>query len=550
MSKCGSGKSSKGGSSKGSSGSIASSITRSKVLKTPAEKLVSLRSALRDESGRDRDVAAELLPALRAYSKNSLDVAINFYTGSTLTKELRQFMFRLAKKNTARISDASGYGWDDDEYKEALKAPEERFLVAFTAETENTAATPVGFIDFQFALQGVLVDEMEGETCLLVQDLQLQQAVQRRGLGRHLLSLAQLIARKQGMSTIATKVFVNDDQAQAFMAQMPGFAVTYEFVPQGEPLEVWEKSLATPPGQAPPAAVTTPSKKAAIEAKEKAVSPPTSPDGPEDATTPTVSAPMTAEDKKKARKKAQKARKKAADKAAAEKAPGAEEEAVRAGSAQLQRLEELTSKSERQVAELSTGPAAPACVEQQFSAASLGDAFKLKSPEDTQAATQAATLSAFYAYVKVSKSSAEVDEILRKRREAGTANWFEVLCAKLEKKYGVSPRDAYERSQAHAGETPAAVVATPRPLTPVAAPAPQFELEPEITAQEVASLMTSTDHAAAAEEEDPVDALLEDLMDLFKEQNGRDPTDDEVKQWMETLKEVNQEHGRSEQEID
>ena len=62
--------------------------------------------------------------------------------------------------------------------------------------------------------------------------------------------------------------------------------------------------------------------------------------------------------------------------------------------------------------------------------------------------------------------------------------------------------------------------------------------------------MTSTDHAAAAEEEDPVDALLEDLMDLFKEQNGRDPTDDEVKQWMETLKEVNQEHGRSEQEID
>ena len=549
MSKCGSGKSSKGGSSKGSSGSIASSITRSKALRTPAEKLVSLRTALRDESGKDRDVAAELLPALLAYSKNSLDVAIKFYTGSTLTKELRQFMFRLAKKNTKAISDSSGYGWDDDEYKEALKAPEERFLVAFAAETEGAAATPVGFIDFQFALQGVLVDEMEGETCLLVQDLQLQQAVHRRGLGRHLLSLAQLIARKQGMATIATKVFVNDEQAQAFMAKMPGFAVTYEFVPQGEPVEVWEKRLATPPSQAPPA-VTTPSKKGASNAMEKAVSPPTSPDGPEDATTPTVSAPMSAEDKKKARKKAQKARKRAADKVAAEEATG-EDEAVRAGSAQSQRLEELTNQSERQVAEVSTtGPAAPISVEQQFSAATLGDAFKLKSPEDTQAATQAATLSSFYAYVKVSKSPAEVDEILRKRREAGTANWFEVLCAKLEKKYGVSPKDAYERSQAHTGGAPAAVAATPRPLTPVAAPVPQFELEPEITAQEVESLVTSTDHAGATEEEDPVDALLEDLMDLFKAQNGRDPTDDEVKQWMETLKEVNQEHERSGQEVD
>ena len=56
--------------------------------------------------------------------------------------------------------------------------------------------------------------------------------------------------------------------------------------------------------------------------------------------------------------------------------------------------------------------------------------------------------------------------------------------------------------------------------------------------------------AGATEEEDQVDVLLEELMDLFKEQNGRDPTDDEVKQWMETLKEVNQEQEHSGREID
>jgi GNAT superfamily N-acetyltransferase len=543
MSKCGSGKSSKGGSSKGSSGSVASSVTRSKALKTPAEKLVSLRSALRDDSGmRDRDVAAELLPALLAFSKNGLDVAIKFYTGSTLTKELRQFMFRLAKKNTKAISDASGYGWDDDEYKEALKAPEERFLVAFAAETESTAAAPVAFIDFQFALQGALVEEMEGETCLLVQDLQLQKAVQRKGLGRHLLSLAQLIARKQGMSTVATKVFTNDDKAQAFMTQMPGFAVTYEFVAEGEPLEVWEKSLTAAAAQVPPTAavVTTPSKKEPLSLvkEEAAVSPPTSPDAVENAPAPTASTPMTAADKKKARKKAQKARKKAADKAAAAAAAtSSTEDAGQAGSAQSQRLEELSSQGESKVAS----------VEQQFSAASLGNAFKIQNPEETQAAT----LRAFYAHLKVTKSDAEVDEILRKRRESGASNWFEVLCGKLEKKYGVSPRDAYEQSQAHTGDSPAGLVATPRPLTP----APQLELEQDITPQEVASLVTQSLTATAdvaAAEEDQVDTLLEELMDLFKEQNGRDPTDEEVKQWMETLKEVNQEQEqeRSGDEID
>ena len=526
------------------------SVTRSKALKTPAEKLVSLRSALRDDSGmKDRDVAAELLPALLAFCKNGLDVAIKFYTGSTLTKELRQFMFRLAKKNTKAISDASGYGWDDDEYKEALKAPEERFLVAFAAETENSAAAPVAFIDFQFALQGALVDEMEGETCLLVQDLQLQKAVQRKGLGRHLLSLAQLIGRKQGMSTVATKVFVNDVKAQAFMAQMPGFAVTYEFVPEGEPLEVWEKSLTAAPAQAPRAValVTTPSKNGASSADKEAVSPPTSPDAPDTTPAPTTSTPMTAEDKKKARKKAQKMRKKAAEKAAAA-AASSTQEVGQADSAQSQRLEELSCQDETQVAS-GTAAGSPASVEQQFSAASLGDAFKITSPEETMAAT----LRAFYAYVKVEKSAAEVDEILRKRRESGTSNWFEVLCGKLEKKYGVSPRHAYEQSKAHTGGEPE--VATPRPLTPAAAPAPPFELEQEITPQEVASLVTQSftataDDALAAEEEDQVDALLEELMDLFKEQNGRDPTDEEVKQWMETLREVNQEQERSGEEID
>ena len=64
------------------------------------------------------------------------------------------------------------------------------------------------------------------------------------------------------------------------------------------------------------------------------------------------------------------------------------------------------------------------------------------------------------------------------------------------------------------------------------------------------SLTATDDDAGPTEEEDQVDALLEELMDLFKEQNGRDPTDDEVKQWMETLKEVNQEQELSGREID
>ena len=74
-------------------------------------------SALRSDDGvKDRDVSADLLPQLLVYQRNELDLTVRFFTGSSLTKDLRQFMFRLAKKNHRAIADASGYGWDDDDY--------------------------------------------------------------------------------------------------------------------------------------------------------------------------------------------------------------------------------------------------------------------------------------------------------------------------------------------------------------------------------------------------------------------------------------------------
>ena len=535
MSKTGSGKSSKGGSSKGSASSFTDSVTRSKALQTPAEQLVLLRSALRSDDGvKDRDVSADLLPQLLVYQRNELDLTVRFFTGSSLTKDLRQFMFRLAKKNHRAIADASGYGWDDDEYKEALKAPEQRYLAAFDSE-----GSPVAFINFEFSLQGALVDEMAGVPSLLVQDLQTQKAVRRKGLGRHLLSLVQLIAKKRNLSTVAAKVFVGDKTAQAFMGAVGGFAVSYEFVPEGEAMEIYEKSLVAP--AAPAAKAATPSKPAAVEA---AVSPPTSPGDeaePSDAGSGSAadgaaaepeepSAPLTRAEKEKARKKAQKARKKAekAAKAAAAAAdagePPAASPAADAGA----------STAEASGAGAAAGPRP---VELQFDSAALGQAFKLLSPEELQAAT----LAAFYAHVKVEKTPAEIDEILSKRRVAGSTKWFDTLCGKLEKKYGVAPAAAYEQSKAAKAAAPA-----PAPAPePAPAPAAVQQAQP----QEEDAVYPAQ---GQAEEEpaDEVDNILEELMDMFKQNNGRDPTDEEVQQWVATMREAQQESENAAREID
>lgn len=48
---------------------------------------------------------------------------------------------------------------------------------------------------FRFTIQGEVMDIMVGEASLYVWDIQLEESVQRKGLGKHLLVLLELIAR-------------------------------------------------------------------------------------------------------------------------------------------------------------------------------------------------------------------------------------------------------------------------------------------------------------------------------------------------------------------
>ena len=65
---------------------------------------------------------------------------------------------------------------------------------------------PVAFACFRFTLQGEVFDTMKGHPTLFVWDLQVEEAHQRKGLGRRLMMLMQLIAAKQNMSFVQTLV--------------------------------------------------------------------------------------------------------------------------------------------------------------------------------------------------------------------------------------------------------------------------------------------------------------------------------------------------------
>jgi GNAT superfamily N-acetyltransferase len=100
-----------------------------------------------------------------------------------------------------------------------LTEPGARFLVV----TERGWETPVAFCHFRFTVQGEVMDVMAGETTLYVWDIHVEEQHQRKGLGKHLLTLCELIAKREKMKFVSIPVMNGDDVATSFIKKSKGY---------------------------------------------------------------------------------------------------------------------------------------------------------------------------------------------------------------------------------------------------------------------------------------------------------------------------------------
>jgi ribosomal protein S18 acetylase RimI-like enzyme len=214
---------SQGGSSGGKSTTKSKEeIVSKKDMRTTAagqDKILRLRAAIFDDSGADRNVLLDFAPFAK-YEKNGLDLVIEFRTGTKLGEEVSDWAFELVKKHMEEEYDNSGYGWDDYDKMDELNDQASRFLVVRERESKR----PVAFVSFKFTLQGEIQDRMVGDPALLVYDLQVEEACQRKGLGKHLMQMCELIARKQRMTHVMLGVTKCNEAAVAFITtKLKGF---------------------------------------------------------------------------------------------------------------------------------------------------------------------------------------------------------------------------------------------------------------------------------------------------------------------------------------
>lgn len=154
------------------------------------ERRAKMKAALNGPGDAPKNVLADFAPFAK-FDRNGLelDIVQTSIEDPSWDADTEKFVFDLTKRNMYQVyTSAPDWGWSDKKKRAELFTPEMRFLIA----KRRSDGVPLGFVAFTFLLE----DEYD---ILYLFELQLVPEAQRKGLGKHLMQVLELTARKQGM---------------------------------------------------------------------------------------------------------------------------------------------------------------------------------------------------------------------------------------------------------------------------------------------------------------------------------------------------------------
>ncbi|XP_014786547.1 N-alpha-acetyltransferase 40 isoform X1 [Octopus bimaculoides] len=165
------------------------------------------------------DPLSMLMP-FKKFERNGLDIKIECSKVSELDKETIDWAFQLTKSNMQSLYEASDWGWSDREKKTEMTEDKAWYLIARDLDSKK----PVACVHFRFDL------ECDDEV-LYCYEIQIMPEARRKGLGKFLMQILELLAHKTDMKKVMLTIFKHNPVGRDFFVNKLKYSVD-EISPQ------------------------------------------------------------------------------------------------------------------------------------------------------------------------------------------------------------------------------------------------------------------------------------------------------------------------------
>lgn len=152
-------------------------------------------------------------PAFKNYDRNGLNLQIECKRVTTLNPLSVEWAFELTRANMQTLYEQSEWGWKEREKREEMNDERAWYLLA-----RDSDSAPVAFSHFRFDVEC-------GEEVLYCYEVQLESRVRRKGLGKFLIQILQLIANSTQMKKVMLTVFKHNHGAYQFFREALQFEI-------------------------------------------------------------------------------------------------------------------------------------------------------------------------------------------------------------------------------------------------------------------------------------------------------------------------------------
>ncbi|XP_053890315.1 N-alpha-acetyltransferase 40 isoform X2 [Malaclemys terrapin pileata] len=176
-------------------------------------KTTGLAILLQSISGSKLGDPLEAFPVFKKYDRNGLNVSIECKRVSGMNQATVDWAFELTKTNMQTLYEQSEWGWKDREKREEMTDDRAWYLIAW-----EDSSVPVAFSHFRFDVEC-------GDEVLYCYEVQLESKVRRKGLGKFLIQILQLMANSTQMKKVMLTVFKHNHGAYQFFREALQFEI-------------------------------------------------------------------------------------------------------------------------------------------------------------------------------------------------------------------------------------------------------------------------------------------------------------------------------------